>query len=65
MPRLEFMLVDLAVPYFFDIALGHDANGDIIGVTGDFAGPLNILQNFFQSGVTSDSGYDSGTAEVQ
>ena len=55
----------LAVPYSFTIALGHDLNGDIIGVNGDFAGPLNILQNFFQSGVTSDSGYDSGTVEVQ
>ena len=55
----------LAVPYSFNIALGHDVNGDIIGVNGDFAGPLNILQNFFQSGITSDSGYDSGTVEVQ
>ena len=55
----------LAVPYSFTIALGHDVNGDIIGVNGDLAGPLNILQNFFQSGITSDSGYDSGTAEVQ
>ncbi len=54
----------LAVPYSFNIALGHDANGDIIGVNGDFAGPLNILQNFFQSGITSDSGYDSGTVGV-
>ena len=55
----------LAVPYSFSIALGHDLNGDIIGVNGDFAGPLNILQNFFQSGITSDSGYDSGPVAVQ
>ncbi len=55
----------LAVPYYFSIALGHDASGDIIGVNGDFVGPLNILQNFLESGVTSDSGYDSGTVEVQ
>ncbi len=55
----------LAVPYSFNIALGHDLNGDIIGVNGDFAGPLNILQNFLESGVTSDSGYDSGTVGVQ
>ncbi len=55
----------LAVPYSFTIALGHDASGDIIGVNGDFVGPLNILQNFLESGVTSDSGYDSGTVEVR
>ena len=47
------------------LATTTDANGDIIGVNGDFAGPLNILQNFFQSGVTGDAGYNSGTVEVQ
>ncbi len=65
MPRLEFMLVDMATPYSFSGAMGHDVNGSIIGGNGDFAGPLDILQNFFESGVTSDSGYDSVTAEVQ
>jgi hypothetical protein len=43
----------------------HNTNSELlwqgIGVTGDFAGPLNALPNFFQSGVTSDS----GTVEVQ
>ena len=43
----------------------HNANSDLlwqgIGVTGDFAGPLNILQDVFQSGITSDL----GTVEVQ
>ncbi len=55
----------LAIPYSFEIALGHDASGDIIGVNGDFAGPLNILQTFFESGVTSDGGYNSSTVEVE
>ena len=51
MRHLELMPMDLAVPYSLTIALGHDSSGDIIGVNGDFPGPLNILQNFFQSGV--------------
>ncbi len=64
MRHLELMPMDLAVPYSFNLALGHDANGDIIGVNGDFTGPLNALPNFFQSGVTSDSGYEPGTVGV-
>lgn len=55
----------LAVPYLFKIGLGHDPSGDIMGVNGDYTGPLNILQNFFQSGVTSDGGYNSGAVGVQ
>lgn len=47
----------------------HNTNSELhwqgIGVTGDFAGSLNVLQIFFQSGITSDSGYDSGSMEVQ
>ncbi len=55
----------LALPYVFNVALLHDASGNIMGVNSDYAGPLNILQNFWEAGVTSDSGYNSGTAEVQ
>ena len=29
------------------------------------ASPANILQNFWESGVTSGSGYNSGTVGVQ
>ena len=55
----------LALTYSLAAILNHDSNGNIIGVDGSYAGPLNIFQNFWQAGVTSDSGYNSGTVEVQ
>ncbi len=39
----------LAVLYSFSIALGHDANGDIIGVNSDFAGPQPVFLERFGS----------------
>ncbi len=55
----------LALTYSLTAILNHDANGNIIGLNGSYAGPLNILQNFWQAGITSDSGYNSSTVGVQ
>ena len=53
----------LALTYSLTAILNHDANGNIIGIGGSYASPLNILQNFWES-VLSDP-LDSGTVGVQ
>ena len=53
----------LASTYSLTAILNHDANGNIIGVDGSYAGPLNILQNFWESVLANP--LDSGTVEVQ
>ncbi len=53
----------LALSYSLAATLNHNANGEIIGVNGSYAGPLNILQNFWESVLSNP--LDSSTVEVQ
>ena len=53
----------LALSYSLAATLNHDANGDIIGINGSYASPLNILQNFWESVLSNP--LDSSTVEVQ
>ncbi len=53
----------LALTYSLTAVLNHDANGNIIGIGASYAGPLNILQNFWESVLLNP--LDSGTVEVQ
>ena len=56
----------LAWGYSLTADLGHNASGQITGPLGSpIASPANILQNFWESGVTSSSGYNSGSVGVQ
>ena len=56
----------LAWGYSLTSDLGHNSSGQIIGPLGSpIASPANILQNFWESGVTSSSGYNSGSVGVQ
>ena len=52
----------LALSFSLAAILNHDANGNTIGVNGSYAGPLNILQNFWESVLQNP--LDSSTVEV-
>jgi hypothetical protein len=52
----------LALTYSLTADLWHDASGKIIGVNGSYAGPLNILQNFWQPDIIGP--LDSSTVEI-
>ncbi len=58
----------LAISYSLAASLNHDANGDITNTVNNVLvtvpSPANILQNFWESNVTGDGGYNSGTVEI-